>query len=47
MAVLPQQHAITDALGDVRDGVPGALDRLIPLVSEAYLQLVDAEVVRP
>lgn len=28
MAVLPQQHAITDALGDVRDGVPGALDRL-------------------
>ncbi len=32
MAVLPQQHAITDALGDVRDGVPGALDRLIPLV---------------
>ena len=32
MAVLPQQHAITDALAQVRDGVPGALDRLIPLV---------------
>jgi RNA polymerase sigma factor (TIGR02999 family) len=32
MAALPQQHAITDALGQVRDGVPGALDRLIPLV---------------
>jgi RNA polymerase sigma factor (TIGR02999 family) len=33
MPVLPQQqHAITDALGDVRDRVPGALDRLIPLV---------------
>lgn len=31
-AVLQQQHAITDALGAVRDGVPGALDRLIPLV---------------
>ena len=30
--VLPQQHAITAALGEVRDGVPGALDRLIPLV---------------
>jgi RNA polymerase sigma factor (TIGR02999 family) len=26
------QHAITAALGDLRDGVPGALDRLIPLV---------------
>ena len=32
MAVLPQRHAITDALGQLRDGVPGALDRLIPLV---------------
>ena len=35
MGVLPQQHAqhaITDALGQVRDGVAGALDRLIPLV---------------
>jgi RNA polymerase sigma factor (TIGR02999 family) len=31
MAALPQ-HVITDALGQVRDGVPGALDRLIPLV---------------
>ena len=26
------QHAITEALGELRDGVPGALDRLIPLV---------------
>ena len=32
VAVLPQRHAITDALGQLRDGVPGALDRLIPLV---------------
>lgn len=32
VAVLPQQQAITDALGQLRDGVPGALDRLIPLV---------------
>jgi RNA polymerase sigma factor (TIGR02999 family) len=32
VAVLPQQHAITDALGQLRDGVPGALDRLMPLV---------------
>jgi len=31
--VIPQQqHAITDALGELRDGVPGAFDRLIPLV---------------
>jgi RNA polymerase sigma factor (TIGR02999 family) len=28
------QHAITGALGELRDGVPGALDRLIPLVYE-------------
>ena len=27
-----QQHAITEILGDVRNGVPGALDRLVPLV---------------
>ena len=26
------QHAITEALGELREGVPGALDRLIPLV---------------
>ena len=26
------KHAITDALGEMRDGVPGALDRLVPLV---------------
>ena len=26
------QHAITEALGELRDGLPGALDRLIPLV---------------
>jgi len=26
------QHAITEALGEVRDGVPGAMDRLVPLV---------------
>ena len=32
MSVLPQQHAITDALGQLRDGVPGAFDRLVPLV---------------
>jgi DNA-directed RNA polymerase specialized sigma24 family protein len=31
--VIPQQqHAITDALGELRDGVPGAFDRVIPLV---------------
>jgi RNA polymerase sigma factor (TIGR02999 family) len=28
------QHAITEVLGELRDGVPGALDRLIPLVYE-------------
>ena len=27
-----QQHAITEMLGEVRDGIPGALDRLVPLV---------------
>src|SRR5512138_3898881 len=32
MSVLPQHHAITDALGQLRDGVPGAFDRLVPLV---------------
>ncbi len=32
MTASARQHAITDALGAVRDGVPGALDRLIPLV---------------
>ena len=32
MAGAAQQHAITEMLGDVRDGVPGALDRLVPLV---------------
>jgi RNA polymerase sigma factor (TIGR02999 family) len=26
------QHAITEALGALRDGAPGALDRLVPLV---------------
>ena len=26
------QHAITEALGEVRDGVPGAMERLVPLV---------------
>jgi RNA polymerase sigma factor (TIGR02999 family) len=26
------RHAITEALGDVRNGAPGALDRLVPLV---------------
>jgi RNA polymerase sigma factor (TIGR02999 family) len=28
------QHAITGVLGELRDGVPGAMDRLIPLVYE-------------
>ncbi|MEJ7813383.1 MAG: ECF-type sigma factor [Gemmatimonadaceae bacterium] len=32
MAVAAEQHAITEALGELRNGVPGALDRLIPLV---------------
>ena len=32
MAAVAQQHAVTDALGAVRDGTPGALDRLIALV---------------
>jgi RNA polymerase sigma factor (TIGR02999 family) len=32
MTASAQQHAITDALGAVREGVPGALDRLVPLV---------------
>jgi RNA polymerase sigma-70 factor (ECF subfamily) len=32
MAGAAQQHAITEMLGEVRDGVPGALDRLVPLV---------------
>jgi RNA polymerase sigma factor (TIGR02999 family) len=32
MAVAAQQHAITEALGELREGVPGALDRLVPLV---------------
>ena len=27
-----EQHAITDALGEVRDGRPGAVDRLVALV---------------
>ncbi len=27
-----QQHAITEVLGELRDGVPGAMDRLVPLV---------------
>ena len=27
-----QQHAITEVLGQVRDGVPGAMDRLVGLV---------------
>jgi RNA polymerase sigma factor (TIGR02999 family) len=27
-----QQHAITDALGALREGAPGAMDRLVPLV---------------
>jgi RNA polymerase sigma factor (TIGR02999 family) len=32
MEASSRQHAITEALGDVREGVPGALDRLVPLV---------------
>jgi DNA-directed RNA polymerase specialized sigma24 family protein len=32
MAAVAQQHAITEALLDLRDGAPGALDRLVPLV---------------
>src|SRR5215211_556988 len=32
MAAVAQQHAVTDALGAVRDGAPGALDRLVALV---------------
>jgi len=32
MAVVGQQHAITDALRDFRGGAPGAMDRLVPLV---------------
>lgn len=32
MTASAQRLAITDALGAVRDGVPGAFDRLIPLV---------------
>jgi RNA polymerase sigma factor (TIGR02999 family) len=32
MAAVAQQHAVTDALGAVRNGAPGALDRLIALV---------------
>ena len=32
MAAVAQQHAVTDALCAVRDGAPGALDRLIALV---------------
>ena len=45
------RHAITDALGGVRDAVPAALERLVPLVfdtfatadlvHETYLRLVD------
>ena len=32
MAAVAQQHAVTDALGAVRDGAPGAMDRLVALV---------------
>ena len=32
MAAAAEQHAITEALGELREGVPGALDRLVPLV---------------
>ncbi len=32
MAGPPAEHAITELLGRVRDGVPGALDALVPLV---------------
>jgi len=32
MTVPGQQHAITEALHDLRGGTPGALDRLVPLV---------------
>jgi RNA polymerase sigma factor (TIGR02999 family) len=36
MVIGGQQHAITDALTAVREGVPDAMDRLIPLV---YVEL--------
>ncbi len=32
MAPVAEQQAITEALLDLRDGAPGALDRLVPLV---------------
>jgi RNA polymerase sigma factor (TIGR02999 family) len=32
MAVATQQHVITEALGELRNAVPGAMDRLVPLV---------------
>lgn len=32
MTAATQQHAITDALGELRQGVPGAMDRLVALV---------------
>ena len=32
MAAVAQQQAITEALLELRDGAPGALDRLVPLV---------------
>ena len=32
MREAPPQHAVTDALGAVRAGAPGAMDQLIPLV---------------
>ncbi|MEO6528523.1 MAG: ECF-type sigma factor [Gemmatimonadaceae bacterium] len=32
MAPVAEQQAITEALLDLRDGTPGALDRLVPLV---------------
>jgi RNA polymerase sigma factor (TIGR02999 family) len=32
MAAVAQQHAVTDALGAVRDGAPGAMDHLVALV---------------
>jgi RNA polymerase sigma factor (TIGR02999 family) len=32
MAAVAQQHAVTDALRELRDGAPGARDRLVPLV---------------
>src|SRR5947208_16442014 len=32
MAVATQQHAITEALQELRSGAPGAMEKLVPLV---------------